>query len=739
MQEHMDESQNKREGRSSFWGTGTSTPDQQTAESLSSQDTVPAGEPLDVAMPEAERQAAPSASDRPAKDVSKAPAELKGTMKMQEQPARDAGDDAPMDARPSQALGDTGAIQVTKRGTRTIVRKHKSTKAIRPYGDGQQYKLRRRPVATPSDEAAAAPTPQAKPTSERKASREQAVQQDTPAQDSLGATAQLQTETPTKIDQAKEVIAESASAVASAAGSAISNIPDAARNAFDKAQELMPDENPLKGLQLRERLSRLGKHIARLAKRLAGIKLKRWQLVTLICVAVLLVYGLGALFASFRMPAHVFVNGHDVSGMSKGAFVEQARTYADDYALEVTGDNVDLDVRAGDIDLKYDPDVFTQSVLSRTSGWSWPIDMFVTHEWDVTDGITLDQARLEQAVSNAVTWANKTATFPKNASISYDAKSKSFTGVEQQYGNAVNEDSVKAKALLAASTLRREAQLGEDDILQPKITLDDGTLAKALEEANARAGISLDLQMDGKRMAVVDSSLLTKWITLDENGNVVGDLDAITKWTRGDFSASIDTVGTTRTYTRPDGKQVTAEGGEYGWSVDGAQLATTIADRIAKASSDPVEVPFKSKGKVLAAKGTPDWGKRFIDVDLSEQYVRMYDNDGNCIWESLCVSGDMANDQGTITGVYAIEKKESPATLVGLDYDGDGLPDYENEVNFWMPFYGGYGLHDATWRYSFGGDLFKYEGSHGCINLPYDTAESLYSYVDKGDPVVVHW
>ncbi|MDO4798196.1 MAG: L,D-transpeptidase [Coriobacteriales bacterium] len=622
-------------------------------------------------------------------------------------------------------------MQIQKRGNRQIVRRRPSPKAIRPYSEGQQYKLRRRPMVMPEADAPTEAATTATPASVEAVVDETSMPVEGTARESLDQTAPLQSDSSAKLDQAKEVIVESASAVASVAGSVVSNIPDVARGAYGKAQEILPDENPLKGLHLRERL-------ARLVKRISGLSLKRWQKITIACVAVLVVYALGALLASFRMPAHAFLNGRDVSGMSKGAFVEQARGYADDYTLKVSGDGVNLDLHAKDIDLKYDADAFTQSVLSKTSGWTWPIDLFFTHNWEVTDGITLDQTRLDQAVSNAVTWANKTATFPKSASIAYDSKSGKFNGVKQEYGTAVNEDSAKAKTLAAASTLRPEVQLGEEDILQPKITLDDDKFNKVLEEANARSGIKLDLQIDGKRIAIVDPSLLMSWITVDENGNVVGDIDAITKWTRGDFSATIDTVGTTRTYTRPDGKQVTAEGGEYGWSVDGAQLATIIADRIAKISSDPIEVPFQSKGKVLA-KGTPDWGKRFIDVDLSEQYVRMYDDDGNCIWESLCVSGDTGNDQGTITGVYAIEKKESPATLVGLDYDGDGEPDYENEVNFWMPFYGGFGLHDATWRYSFGGDLFKYEGSHGCVNLPYDTAESLYSYVDKGDPVVVHW
>ena len=43
-----------------------------------------------------------------------------------------------------------------------------------------------------------------------------------------------------------------------------------------------------------------------------------------------------------------------------------------------------------------------------------------------------------------------------------------------------------------------------------------------------------------------------------------------------------------------------------------------------------------------------------------------------------------------------------------------------------MPFNGGIGFHDASWRSKFGGTIYQYSGSHGCINLPVDKAKLLY-------------
>ena len=66
----------------------------------------------------------------------------------------------------------------------------------------------------------------------------------------------------------------------------------------------------------------------------------------------------------------------------------------------------------------------------------------------------------------------------------------------------------------------------------------------------------------------------------------------------------------------------------------------------------------------------------------------------------------------------------------------DGTPEYETDVSFWMPFNGGIGFHDAEWQPYFGGDRYLYGGSHGCINLPYDSAAMLYELIDYDVPII---
>ena len=55
-----------------------------------------------------------------------------------------------------------------------------------------------------------------------------------------------------------------------------------------------------------------------------------------------------------------------------------------------------------------------------------------------------------------------------------------------------------------------------------------------------------------------------------------------------------------------------------------------------------------------------------------------------------------------------------------------------------MPFNNNVGMHDASWRSEFGRNIYRTNGSHGCINLPYSVAQEIYDYVEKDTPVICY-
>ena len=119
----------------------------------------------------------------------------------------------------------------------------------------------------------------------------------------------------------------------------------------------------------------------------------------------------------------------------------------------------------------------------------------------------------------------------------------------------------------------------------------------------------------------------------------------------------------------------------------------------------------------------------FIEISIDQQHMWFYEN-GNLIVDTPVVTGNDDGDCNTPTGSYAIQSREVQMTLVGEDY--------ESYVDYWLGFNGGIGIHDASWRDDFGGDIYQGNGSHGCVNTPFDKVKTIYEHVEVGTPVYVY-
>ena len=130
-----------------------------------------------------------------------------------------------------------------------------------------------------------------------------------------------------------------------------------------------------------------------------------------------------------------------------------------------------------------------------------------------------------------------------------------------------------------------------------------------------------------------------------------------------------------------------------------------------------------------AQYGDDDIGDSYVEIDLTSQHLWVY-VDGELVEDTDFVSGNVSRGNGTPVGIYPITYKERNATLKGENY--------ASKVSYWMPFNGNVGMHDASWRSTFGNDIYLTGGSHGCVNLPVKKAEVIYDYVEKGEPVIVY-
>ena len=233
----------------------------------------------------------------------------------------------------------------------------------------------------------------------------------------------------------------------------------------------------------------------------------------------------------------------------------------------------------------------------------------------------------------------------------------------------------------------------------------------------------------------VDEKVVCDWIKINENGDIVLDEDGnliLDETMVRDYIASLaskyDTLDTTRQFLSTRGDLVTIEGGTYGNRLNQEMEYDYLLNAYKNKSSE-TRIPEYEK-KTALYEGSDDIGNTYIEIDMTNQIMYYY-KDGNIVLETPVVTGNTSRKMGTPARVCYVYGKQKNRILRG--------PNYAAFVNYWMPVNGNIGIHDAKWRDEFGGEIYKTDGSHGCINTPYDAMSELYEMVEIGTPVVMFY
>ena len=124
-----------------------------------------------------------------------------------------------------------------------------------------------------------------------------------------------------------------------------------------------------------------------------------------------------------------------------------------------------------------------------------------------------------------------------------------------------------------------------------------------------------------------------------------------------------------------------------------------------------------------------DIGETYVEISIADQHLWYY-VDGKLSMETDIVTGTKGKTDSPV-GLFKIWAKRTKVTLIG--------DDYQTPVELWLPItWDGVGIHDASWRSTFGGTIYETDGSHGCINTPYDFCQPFFDAVEIGTPVVVY-
>lgn len=445
-----------------------------------------------------------------------------------------------------------------------------------------------------------------------------------------------------------------------------------------------------------------------------------------------------AVFSQIYAP-NTHISGIDVSFKQPNDLASMLEKDFDTYKVSVKGEGLNFEVDAKNAQVNVNTAEIANYAISSYDAWKWPLSLFESR--DLTNVVVenLNEGNLASVVDEKVKASNEHKTKTENAHIQWSESSKKFVVAPEVNGNELDSGHVKSAIVDAIVGLQSSVTINKDSCLKPTIFKDDARFDNALNEANKLATANFNIVMNENTVATVDGNSIKNWVAFEDEFTPKLNSDAVSEWAE-QIAAGCNTVGTERTYVRPNGqKSVTVSGGTYGWEADAGDLATKLIDNINNGSSDNIEISATQTANALVEKGKPDWGGRWIDVDLNEQHAYMY-IDNQLVWETDVITGNPTIDESTPVGVWKINNKQSPSVLIGAP-DANGNPSYRNPVQYWIPFVDNMiGLHDASWRSTFGGNINTISSwSHGCVNLPIAKATEIWDLCVIGDAVIVHY
>lgn len=420
------------------------------------------------------------------------------------------------------------------------------------------------------------------------------------------------------------------------------------------------------------------------------------------------------------------LNGIDVSKMT----LEELNQRIGEYSIEVIQKDKEGNTFSGTI---YGKDAAisigknedaVKKVLKQQGIWQYLMGKGEKHTID--NWISYDEEKLRKAIRQLNCFDQTQMQEPQNASISkYNKAEGNYQIIPENNGNVLKEKKAEETILEAVHELEKKVDLTREDCYEvAEVTSEDEVLQKQRDTMNTYVKTTITYQF-GDSEEVVDGSVISKWLRINKNDKVVFRKKKIAEYV-ATLRRKYDTIFRSRKFKTSYGKTVTVEGGDYGWWMDYRKEEKELLKQI-KAGKSGERTP--EYYQTAESYGPKDYGNSYIEINLAMQHVFLY-LDGKKVWESDCVTGNSARGFDTPVGTYGITYKEENATLVGENY--------ATPVKYWMPFNGNIGLHDASWRSRFGGEEYKRNGSHGCVNLPPENAKELFKYVEKGMPVICY-
>lgn len=458
----------------------------------------------------------------------------------------------------------------------------------------------------------------------------------------------------------------------------------------------------------------------------------------IVVLILLIVYLAGMLFYNDKFLNGTMINGSDVGGMTLQKANDQLSKKVNGQSLKLIFNDGQSEVlQSAQLGVSYNKDNSLNQLMKNQNKWAWFIGFFKNEKNILTDLIQISDENLTNGIASMEHAKEENQIAPTDAYIQY--KDGSFSIIEETLGSKFNIEELVKNIKVALSEGKQQLDVTKaNGYVKPHVYKDDQDLNNQLKAANEYCLSAITYTTPKGKEIALDGSTLITWLSKQDDGSYTKDesvfKEKLTAFVK-ELASQYNSIGATRTFTGKDGQSHTVSGGTYGFRVSTDSEVSALLKMINENKSENNRIP-EHTGQLPSGENG-GLGTTYLEINITKQHL-WFVKDGSVVLESDFVSGKESDPTRlTPSGTYYIYNKERNRVLRGTKQP-NGKYEYESPVSYWMPFNKGIGLHDASWRSTFGRDIYINSGSHGCINLPTGFAGSLYSQIYVNLPVVVY-
>ena len=432
------------------------------------------------------------------------------------------------------------------------------------------------------------------------------------------------------------------------------------------------------------------------------------------------------------------INGVEAEGMTP----EEVETQLGQYSITLEFRGGEKDVFDGEeFGFHYVSDGTVRRLVEEQNPFLWFPAKYRESIYTIEEPKDFDGERLREMIGKLPALQRGNMIPPRDAFLDY--RDSDYVVVPEVWGTTL--DPGKAADCIEAAVREETEELNLDNIEglyeEPQILKDDEFLNMQAEELNDLAGAEILYTYPDGTVVRLGGPELREWLDEDEDGHFSRDDTAWTKHIKDYVYAmaqELDTVYKEHPFRTHDGREILVPGkGYYGWHLDKKKEIEQLTEELEEGTETERE-PVYRRREASSPDDNHGFGDYYCEVDLTAQHLWIY-QDGETVFETDIVSGLNDEDHRTPDGAFFAYDKKRETTLRG-DKQDDGSWGYETDVDYWIRITDdGIGLHDASWRRSFGGNIWRWNGSHGCINLPVQAAPVIYDLLEEMTPIVVYY